>query len=74
MKVKRIDLLHLLKAFDAVEAELEQLESNELWFSSDSLDRVISSKQILHSVLGIEENYKEDHDEIKCATPELRFE
>ena len=60
--VREADLRHLLNALETVDAELEQLELDEEWFSSDSTDLVKSGTEILHSYLGIEPQPHEEED------------
>lgn len=72
--VNSCDLHHILNALCACETELGQLERNEVWFSSDSLEGVASSKQILKVALDIEDTTEEEENEIKQASPELHFD
>jgi len=69
------DLNFLLHTIQTVDAELEQLEITEDWYSSDSRDLLESAKEILRGILGIEEiNYDEDGEEIYPASAELYFD
>ena len=61
--VTRIDLGHVLLAIETFEAEIEQLVYDKEWYSDDSLDLLASSKQLLHSILGIEEHYEEEGED-----------
>ena len=72
----RADLLHVYNALQAFEAELDQLEASGDWFTSDSRDRLDSSKQLLASALGIEEDYEGELEahELVQRTLTLRFE
>lgn len=56
------DLRFLLDTFETLEAELEQLQYDEVWFVSDCMDQLKSSIQILHDVLGIKEPDYDDEE------------
>ena len=78
MQVEKIelpkrDLEFVLESFETIEAELEALELSEEWFTSDSMDRLISAKQILYSALGIQEEDYDDED-FEQASLELHFD
>lgn len=64
-EVVEADLRHLLLAVDTLEAEVEQLVYDKEWYSSDSLDLLLSSKQILHSLLGIVNPEDEDDEDLQ---------
>ena len=69
------DLNFLLHAVQTFDAEMEQLEITEDWYSSDSRDLLESAKEILRGILGIEEiNYDENGEEIYGASAELYFD
>lgn len=51
MKMTRANMKHILNALEAAEAELEELETSQSWFSSDSLEQIYSSQQILREQL-----------------------
>lgn len=75
LTISKIEAVHVLNALDTFDAELEQLESSEDWFVSDSRDRLESARQILHSILGIEEpTYEFDEESPEQHTAGLRFE
>lgn len=64
------DLMFLLETIDTVDAEVEQLEITEDWYSSDSRDLMLSAKEILRGYLGIKEP-EEYEEEFEQATLEL---
>lgn len=47
----RLDLYHLMDAFDTCLAELEELERSEGWFSSDCYDVIDSALEIIQREL-----------------------
>lgn len=75
--VRRADLRFLLRAVETLDAEVEQLEITEDWYSSDSRDLLDTSKEVLRGYLGLhEEEYDEDEygTAIKQEALELRFD
>jgi len=69
------DLNFLLHAVQTFDAEMEQLEITEDWYSSESRDILESAKEILRGILGIEEiKYDDDGEEIHQETFELYFD
>ena len=75
MSLTRADLLHVYKALQTFDAELDMLEVSGDWFVSDSRDRLASSLQLLADELGIEESddIGEANDLIQ-RTLELHFD
>lgn len=69
------DLRFLLNALETFEAELEQLEASEDWFSSDSRDLLASAYLIIRQTIGTHtEEYDDEYDEeIQQVHYELRF-
>lgn len=60
-EVKRTELRFLLDTLETIEAEIEQLTYDEVWYVSDVVDQMEASKQILHDLLGIRElSYDEE--------------
>lgn len=73
-EVPTADLNFLLRTLNTLEAEIEQLEITEDWYSSDSRDLLDSATEIVRGHLGIEEiNYDED-EEAKQTSIELHLE
>lgn len=73
-EVPTADLNFLLRTLNTLEAEIEQLEITEDWYSSDSRDLLDSATEIIRGHLGIEEiNYDED-EEVKQTSIELYLE
>ena len=75
--VRRNDLRFLLRAVETLDAEVEQLEITEDWYSSDSRDLLETSKEVLKGYLGLhEEEYDEDEyiTAAKQEAFELRFD
>lgn len=70
-EVPVLDLRALLHAIETLDAEVEQLEITEEWYSSDSRDLLEAAKEILHGHLGITEINYDDDDEFESSYPEL---
>jgi hypothetical protein len=66
-EVSEADLRHLLLALDTLEAEVEQLVYDKEWYTSDSLDLLLSAKEILHSILGISNEEEEDDEDLQYS-------
>ena len=73
LTLSRVDLCHIKLALETFQAELELLERDNLWYVSDSTDRLDSALEILYSVLGVDMSNGEDY-ESEQRTLELRFE
>jgi hypothetical protein len=48
MNITVPELAHIMNCLESVQAEIEQLEYDNEWYSSDSTDLVLSSLEILH--------------------------
>ena len=57
------ELMFLLDTVENCEAEIEQLELDHVWYSSDSRDKIDSAKEILRGHLGIKEIEDDEHGE-----------
>jgi hypothetical protein len=63
INVPILELEFMLNTVETLEAEVEQLEYDNDWYSSDSIDMLTASKQILCRLLGKETDPDEDTED-----------
>jgi len=75
-EVSDLDLKFILNALETFDAELEQLEAVEEWFSSESRDILESAKQLMYTILeiGAQDDDEEYESDIYKETAELHFD
>jgi hypothetical protein len=81
LEVSRVDLYHILQALEEAKQELEFCEDhNDIFlFSSESIDLINSSIEIITSAVGIPPRHTEEEDFDEYSTDEydpaeLRFD
>lgn len=75
-EVSDLDLKFILNALETFDAELEQLEAVEEWFSSESRDILESAKQLMYTILeiGAQDDDEDYESDIYKETAELHFD
>jgi hypothetical protein len=74
LTINKVDLHHIKEALESFQAELEILENDNVWYQSDSSDRLKSALQIVYELLGVVTYDGEDDYESEQRTLELRFD